>query len=42
MRAVLGMPDGLEAFSVISLGYPKAAGRQQDRYEESWVHWERG
>lgn len=36
---ILGLPDGLEAFAVIPCGYPAEEKKQQDRYEESRVHY---
>ena len=42
MRAVeqvLGLPEGLRAFAVFPLGYPAESRQQQDRYDESRVHY---
>ena len=39
VNAVLGNPDGLEAFALVSCGYPAEERPQQDRYEESRIHW---
>ena len=36
---VLGLPDTLEAFAIVACGYPAEARPQQDRYEETRVHW---
>ena len=42
MRAVeeiIGMPDSLRAFAVFPFGYPAEEREQQDRYDESRVHY---
>lgn len=39
VNAVLGNPAGLEAFALVSCGYPAEERMQQDRYEESRIHW---
>lgn len=41
MRAVeeiLGIPEGLRAFSIFPLGYPAEERKQQDRFDESRIH----
>ena len=41
MRAVeeiLGIPEGLRAFAVFPLGYPAESRTQQDRFDESRIH----
>ena len=41
MRAVediLGIPEGLRAFAVFPLGYPAEERKQQDRFDESRIH----
>lgn len=35
---ILGLPDNVEPFSVFVLGYPAQAREQQDRYDESRIH----
>lgn len=43
MRAVeeiIGMPDTIRAFGIFPLGYPAEERKQQDRYDESRIHWE--
>ena len=42
MRAVeevLGLPEGQRAFAVFPLGYPAESRQQQDRYDESRIHY---
>lgn len=39
VRKVLDIPDRLEAFAIIPCGYPVNVNPQQDRYEESRVHY---
>ncbi len=39
VNRVLGNPEGLEAFALVSCGYPAEERAQQDRYEESRIHW---
>ncbi len=39
VRKVLDLPEYLEAFALISCGYPAEERVQQDRYEESRVHY---
>ena len=42
MRAVeeiLGIPEGLRAFSIFPLGYPAEERKQQDRFDESRIHY---
>ncbi len=39
VNRVLGEPEGLEAFALVSCGYPAEERPQQDRYEESRIHW---
>ena len=34
----IGLPEGLEPFALVALGYPAEGHPQQDRYEESRVH----
>ena len=41
MRAVediVGIPEGLRAFAVFPLGYPAEERKQQDRFDESRIH----
>ena len=35
---ILALPDNLEAFSIFALGYPAEKKTQQDRYDESRIH----
>ena len=42
MRAVeeiLGIPEGLRAFAIFPLGYPAEERKQQDRFDESRIHY---
>jgi Nitroreductase len=42
MRAVeeiLGIPEGLRAFAIFPLGYPAEQRKQQDRFDESRIHY---
>lgn len=39
VREILEIPKQLEAFAIISCGYPIAEMKQQDRYEEGRVHY---
>lgn len=39
VRKVIDLPQHLEAFALISCGYPAEERAQQDRYEESRVHY---
>ncbi|MBE5916942.1 MAG: nitroreductase family protein [Pseudobutyrivibrio ruminis] len=37
--AVLGIGDKLHAYALLPFGYPAEARAQQDRYDESRIHW---
>ena len=39
VRNVLNLPDELEAFSLFPLGYPAETRVQQDRFDESRIHY---
>lgn len=39
VKKIAGIPDGLEVFALIACGYPLKEQAQQDRYEESRVHY---
>ncbi len=39
VREVLDIPEGLHAFALIPCGYPAEERAQEDRYEESRVHY---
>ena len=41
IRAVLAIPEHLAPFAMISCGYPAESRPQQDRYDESRVHYVR-
>ena len=38
---ILGLPDGLHAFALFPLGYPAEHRAQEDRWDESRVHYVR-
>lgn len=39
VKNILDLPDDVEAFSLFPLGYPDEERKQQDRYEESRIHY---
>ena len=39
VKKVLDIPEHLRAFALVPCGYPAEARAQQDRYEESRVHY---
>lgn len=39
VEAVLGNPDGLHAFALVPVGYPAEAKEQQNRFDESRIHY---
>ncbi|MBO4836589.1 MAG: nitroreductase family protein [Clostridia bacterium] len=39
VEQIIGMPDTLRAFAVFPFGYPAEERPQQDRYDESRIHW---
>ena len=39
VEEILGMPDGLRAFAIFPYGYPAEEREQQDRFEESRIHY---
>ncbi len=41
VREIIGLPENLSAFALISCGYPAESRPQQERYEEQRVHWVR-
>ena len=40
-RNVLNLPDNLEVFAVLPIGYPKGEGKVIDRFDASRIHWEK-
>ncbi len=38
VREILGMPENLEPFALFPMGYPAESRAQQDRYDESRIH----
>lgn len=39
VEKVLGIPEHLRAFAIFPLGYPAEERKQQDRYDESRIHY---
>ena len=39
VEQIIGMPDTLRAFAVFPFGYPAEERPQQDRFDESRIHW---
>ena len=39
VEALVGIPEGLRAFAIFPLGYPAEERQQQDRFEESRIHY---
>lgn len=39
VREILDIPEDLEAFSLFPLGYPDEEKKQQDRFDESRIHY---
>ena len=40
VRKVLNVPDHLQPYAIISIGYPAAEAEQQDRFDATRVHFE--
>ena len=40
VKEIIGMPDYLRAFAIFPLGYPAESRNQQDRFDESRIHWD--
>jgi len=40
VKKVLNLPDGIEPFCIIALGYPAETRDQADRYDKAKVHYE--
>jgi nitroreductase len=38
VETILNMPEGLRAFAIFPLGYPAEERKQQDRFDESRIH----
>ena len=38
VEGILGIPDGLRAFAIFPLGYPAESRKQQDRFDETRIH----
>ena len=39
-KKVLGLPEDLEIFAVLPVGYPKGESKPVDRFDASRIHWE--
>ena len=39
VEQLVGIPDGLRAFAIFPLGYPAEERQQQDRFDESRIHY---
>ena len=39
VEAVLNLPDTVRAFAIFPFGYPAEARAQQDRFDESRIHY---
>ena len=39
VEEIIGIPDTLRAFAIFPFGYPAEERKQQDRYDESRIHW---
>ena len=39
VEEIVGIPAGLHAFAVFPLGYPAESRAQQDRFDESRIHY---
>lgn len=39
VEEIVGIPEGLRAFAIFPLGYPAESRAQQDRYDESRIHY---
>ncbi|MBQ8920509.1 MAG: nitroreductase family protein [Acidaminococcaceae bacterium] len=39
-KKVLGLPENLEVFAVLPVGYPMGEGKPVDRFDASRIHWE--
>ena len=38
VEEIVGIPEGLRAFAIFPLGYPAESRKQQDRFDESRIH----
>ena len=39
VETIIGMPESLRAFAIFPLGYPGEEKAQQERFDESRIHW---
>ena len=40
VEKIMDMPEGLRAFAIFPYGYPAETRQQQDRFDESRIHWD--
>jgi nitroreductase len=40
LETIMDMPDSLRGFAVFPFGYPAESRQQQDRFDESRIHWD--
>lgn len=40
VEKIMDMPDKVRAFAIFPLGYPAESRAQQDRFDESRIHWD--
>ena len=40
VEEIIGIPDTLRAFAIFPLGYPAEERKQQDRFDDSRIHWD--
>jgi len=36
----LGLPENLEVFAILPVGYPMGGGKPADRFDPDRIHWE--
>lgn len=40
-KKALNLPENLEVFAVLPVGYPKGVGKVIDRFDPARIHWEK-
>ena len=40
VEKIMDMPEGIRAFAIFPYGYPAETRQQQDRFDESRIHWD--
>ena len=40
LEKIMDMPDSLRGFAIFPFGYPAESRQQQDRFDESRIHWD--